>query len=77
MDEKEQYRRFAEQWRIAGPVLQKIRDDELRQFTDVMGFIELMNEPFQYALKSKPIDQSSGLVELQKDTMKFFNIQTP
>lgn len=68
--EREQYRRFVENWRRAGPELERIRRDELRAKDtrkDVAGMDALADVGLRFG---KP-RETSGLVEMQRWFMEF------
>lgn len=63
--QKEEMRRWVERWKETGPLLQRIRNEEL-QSTDVTKAVELLNDSFEAALKLNPFKSISGLVEQQR-----------
>jgi len=56
-------------WREAGPVLEQLRRDELRQF-DAQRAIALLCGPADYRIAPRAPKPSSGLVEQQHWFMK-------
>lgn len=50
----------------AGKALQKVRDEELRNFTETEETIESLSDAFLYAIKAQPPEPWSGLVEYHK-----------
>jgi hypothetical protein len=52
-------------WRENTPILQRIRDQEIREANTVAA-IQMFDEAFKIALRDLPPRESSGLVEWQK-----------
>ena len=61
----EQHRRWVEQWRIAGPKLEEIRREELRN-VDVARAIAILNDAYESARRTSLPRITSGLVEQQR-----------
>ena len=67
-DETEANRRWVEQWQVTGPLLEKIRIEELRNMTDEEGreIAESILEAAPMANGWSPDPLSSGLIEQQR-----------
>jgi hypothetical protein len=69
MTKREQYRAYVEQWRRAGPELERIRREELRAYRydskDAETLLEIADD------YDGPPRLTSGLVEMQSGFMKF------
>jgi hypothetical protein len=67
-DETEANRRWVEQWRTAGPLLEQIRIEELRAMTDeeARKIAECLLEAAPMANDWSPNPSSSGLIEQQR-----------
>jgi hypothetical protein len=65
MDEREQLRRWVENWKTAGPHLEAIRRREIQE-ADNLKVLALLEGAFNHALRSLPPRPSSGMVEMQK-----------
>ena len=67
-DETEANRRWVEQWRVTGPLLEHIRIEELRKMTDEEGreIAERILEAAPMANEWSPDPLSSGLIEQQR-----------
>lgn len=68
--EREQYRRFVENWSRAGPELERIRREELRALDtrkDVAGMDALVDLGVRFG----KLRETSGLVEMQRWFMEF------
>jgi hypothetical protein len=68
MSKREQYRAYVEQWRRAGPALERIHAEELRRYrydpADADTVLELGDN------YDGPARETSGLVEMQRLFMK-------
>ena len=62
-DPEADLRAFVERWRVAGPRIEELRREELRNI-EVAQVIESLNGAFEATL-SGPVRTSSGLVEQQ------------
>ncbi|HEY2881372.1 MAG TPA: hypothetical protein VGJ15_03040 [Pirellulales bacterium] len=64
-------RKWAENWKRVGPLLEKIRHEELRALTDEQSAI-MANDLFEFALSAPnyQLRPSSGLVEQQRLFLK-------
>jgi len=62
MTDRERQREYLLRWKTLGPVLQAIRDSEIRD-ADTAAAIEQFRDAFRIALRDLPARQSSGLVE--------------
>lgn len=68
-------RAFVERWRVAGPRLEEVRREELRN-VDVAKVIESLNGAFEATLAG-PIRTTSGLVEQQAIFSRIVRKATP
>lgn len=68
--EKEQYRRYVEGWKRAGPELERIRREELRVL-DTRREVAGMDALVDIALRHGRPRETSGLVEMQRWFMEF------
>lgn len=68
--ENEQYRRFVEGWKRAGPELERIRREELRAL-DTRKEVAGMDALVDIALRHGRPRDTTGLVEMQKWFMEF------
>jgi hypothetical protein len=64
MDEREMMRRWVETWKRAGPELEAIRREEIRNL-DPLKVLPLLEDAFNHALRQLPPRPSSGMVEMQ------------
>ena len=69
-EEREQYRRYVEQWKEAGPELERIRRAELRAL-DTRASVKLMDALAEIGLRFGTPRETSGLVEMQRWFMQF------
>lgn len=67
-----QQREYLRIWRANGPLLQAIRDREIRG-ADTIQSIQMFAEAFRIALRDLPPRSSSGLVEWQTAMMRWRN----
>jgi hypothetical protein len=65
MDEHEMLVRSVQAWREVGPKLEAIRRHEIRE-ADNLQVLAVLESAFNHALRTMPLRQSSGLVEMQK-----------
>jgi hypothetical protein len=63
--EREQTLQWIECWRRAGPELEKIRREEIRN-ADTVAAIEMLSGGFEHARATRPLRSSCGLVEQQR-----------
>ena len=63
--DKESVRRWLAGWQEAGPVLEKLRNDSIRN-SDTALAIEQLSDAFESALRHYKPDNTSGLVEQQR-----------
>jgi hypothetical protein len=63
-EEKMQLKEFAERWKRLGPILEQIRDDEIRN-ADTRLFIKSTAGLIENFFKTNQSRSSSGLVEQQ------------
>jgi hypothetical protein len=68
-DEKKLMKKWVETWKRAGPILEEIRKDELRNF-DYQKNKQIIDEMLQWAIDHAKPRLSSGLVEQQRWFMK-------
>jgi len=66
--EREQLRRWVENWKETGPLLEAIRREEVKAADNVRS-LALLESAFNHAL-SLPARESSGLVEMQAQFLK-------
>jgi hypothetical protein len=62
--ERERQQRYVRRWAGLGPVLERIRNEEIRR-ADTAGSIEAFTEAFRIAVRDLPLRETSGLVEWQ------------
>lgn len=67
--EKEALRAYVERWQRVGPLLQEVRDADIRA-ADTTSMIACSNLLFRDAVKHFPPAPDSGLVEQQRWFMK-------
>jgi hypothetical protein len=60
-----QIRRWVDRWKAAGPVLERIREEDLQGVSTVAAIQAFSGLVFA-ALKEKPAEPESGLVEQQR-----------
>lgn len=65
MTERELITRWVRAWQQAGPELERIRQRELRD-QDNRETIQLLARAFNFATRSQPPRESSGLIEMQR-----------
>ena len=65
MDEREMIRRWVEIWQQAGPRLEAIRRQEIRE-ADNLKVLALLERAFNHAVHGQPPRPSSGMVEMQR-----------
>ena len=63
--EQENSRRWMQAWRVAGPLLEQIRAEEIRA-TDTVRAMEMLDDAFSSAIWLNPPRTGSGLVEQQE-----------
>jgi hypothetical protein len=64
-DEREMMRRWVQTWKEAGPALEAIRLQEIRE-SDNLKVLAMLEGAFNHALRTMPPRPSSGLVEMQQ-----------
>jgi len=69
MTERERQREYLLRWKTLGPILQEIRDREIRQ-SDTAAAIESMQKAFEIAQRDLPLRETSGLVEWHRRTAR-------
>jgi hypothetical protein len=62
--DKEQLRKYVRMWAANGPLLEELRDQEIRQAYTALS-IQMFESAFRVALRELPPRDSSGLVEWQ------------
>jgi hypothetical protein len=65
MDEREMMRRWVETWKQAGPELEAIRREEIRNL-DPVQHLRGLERAFNHGLRQLPPRLSSGMVEMQE-----------
>ena len=65
----EQQREYVRIWRTNGPLLEAIRDREIRE-ADTIASIQMFAEAFRIALRDLPPRPDSGLVKWQEAMMR-------
>jgi hypothetical protein len=65
MDEREMIRRWVATWNAAGPELERIRRREVQEL-DTLEVLASLESAFNHALRTLPMRESSGMVEMQK-----------
>ena len=63
-EEAKLVRHWFECWRLATPVLEQVRAEDIRR-TDTVRAMQLLDEAFDAALRQSSPRPASGLVELQ------------
>jgi hypothetical protein len=63
--EKENIRRWLAGWQTAGPILERLRAEAIRN-SDTAVAIEQLSDAFESALRHYPPVATSGLVEQQR-----------
>jgi len=63
--EKENIRRWLAGWQTAGPILERLRVEAIRN-SDTAAAIEQLSDAFESALHQYPPAATSGLVEQQR-----------
>ena len=62
---REECRAYACRWKELGPLLEQIRDQDIRQ-ADTASAIQSFNHAFRTALRDLPPRPTTGLVEWQR-----------
>jgi len=62
--DKERLREYVRLWVANGPLLEALRDQEIRQ-ADTAASIQMFEQAFRMALRDLPPRDSSGLIEWQ------------
>ncbi len=65
MTELEMMRKWVQTWKEAGPELEAIRQQEVREADNVVALAQ-MGCLFDHATRSQPPRESSGLIEMQR-----------
>jgi hypothetical protein len=63
--ERELQEAYVRRWKTLGPILESIRDGEIRQ-ADTASAIRSLDQAYRIALRDLPPRASSGLVEWQR-----------
>ena len=63
--EREMIARWVRQWAEAAPALEAIRREEIRT-ADNLKVLAALEPAFNHALRSLPMRESSGMVEMQR-----------
>ncbi len=63
--EKERVRQWVRNWQVAGPVLERLRNEAIRN-TDTAAAIEMLSDAFESARLHWTPPTTSGLVEQQR-----------
>ncbi|MBN1975140.1 MAG: hypothetical protein JW787_15970 [Sedimentisphaerales bacterium] len=63
--DKDSVRRWIAGWQAAAPLLEKLRNDEIRR-SDTTLAIEQLSDAFESVLRNHSPNESSGLVEQQR-----------
>jgi hypothetical protein len=71
-EEKKQLKEFVERWKRVGPILEQIRDDEIRN-ADTCQAIRNLDDAFKSTQFHSRPRSSSGLVEQQKYFQQLLN----
>ena len=69
MTEKEMMLKWVKTWKEAGPELEKIRLQEVRDADNLLS-LQLLAPAFELATRTERPDASSGLVEMQRHFAK-------
>jgi len=69
MDEREALRRWVENWKQLGPILEEIHLKEVEKL-DTLETLAALEGAFNYALRALPPRSASGLVELHERLAK-------
>ena len=64
MNEREMIAKWARHWEEAGPELDALRMEEIRD-ADNLQVLALLEPAFNQALRSRPMRTTSGMVEMQ------------
>jgi hypothetical protein len=67
--EKEAIRKWVQTWKEAGPELERIRLQEVREEDNRLS-LQMLASLFDHAVRRDPPDPSSGLVEMQRHFAK-------
>jgi hypothetical protein len=62
--EKQQMRDYVKRWETLGPILEKIRADEIRK-SDTFGALAVFDGLYEAAIRDRPPASYSGLIEQQ------------
>ena len=65
MDEREAIVRWVQHWKEAGPELDAIRRQEI-QSADNLQVLAQLESAFNYAVRTMPVRETSGMVEMQR-----------
>ena len=68
--EREQYREYVRIWAGNGPLLEAVRDDDIRE-ADTPSSIRMFESAFRLALRDLPARDSSGLVAWQDEMARW------
>ena len=62
--DEERYRQYVRTWAANGPLLERLRDREIRE-ADSSAAVRMFDQAFRKAVRELPLRESSGLVEWQ------------
>ncbi len=65
MTDQEKMRKWVETWKKYGPELEAIRQQEVRDADNALSLAQL-GRAFDYATRSRPPGESSGMIEMQR-----------
>ena len=65
MTEKEMIRLWVQTWKEAGPELEKIRLQEVREEDNLLS-LRILARLFNLATRTEPLSDTSGLVDMQR-----------
>jgi len=68
--DREQQKEYVRIWKENGPLLEAIRDQEIRE-ADTVQSIRMFEQAFRMAVRSSPPEPWSGLVEWQQYMMRW------
>ena len=64
MTDLEKMRKWVQTWKEAGPELEAVRQQEVREADNRLS-LALLEPAFNHAVESRPVRESSGLLEMQ------------
>lgn len=65
----EDLKRWVDTWKQAAPELEAIRRREIAEL-DTLAVLESMEDAFNYAIRALPPRETSGMVEMQRCSLK-------